>query len=120
MFPFYYHTDFKILNSLPKTEISPKLVSLKFLTLTVERALGMIWNVNQDELTFKPVAKVYPKTKCGILSLVSSVFGLLGGFGTKFTRTKLIIQELWKLKISWNEQISKPDLKPDGLYGKMR
>ena len=26
----------------------------------MERALGMIWNINQDTLTFKPVTRVTP------------------------------------------------------------
>ena len=60
--------SFAISSSLPKTEISPKLVSP-----AVERALGMIWYNNQDKLTFKPATKDYPNTKPGILSLVSSV-----------------------------------------------
>ena len=97
----------EILNSLPKTEISPKLVSLDFHTPSVERALGMIWNINQDKLTFKPVTKDYPNTKRGILSLVSSVFDPFGVLTPSLLEPKLIIQELWKLKISSDEQIPK-------------
>lgn len=48
-----------ISNSLLKTERSPKLVSLG--------AFEVIWNFNQDELTFKPVTNDYPNTKRGIL-----------------------------------------------------
>ena len=97
----------EILNSLPKTEMSPILVSLNLPTPTAERALGMIWNINQDKLTFKPVTKYYPTTKRGILSFVSSVFDPLGVLTPSLLEPKLIIQELWKLKISWDEQILK-------------
>ena len=94
--------SFAISSSLPKTEISPKLVSP-----AVERALGMIWYNNQDKLTFKPATKDYPNTKPGILSLVSSVFDSLGDLAPSLLEPKLILQKLWKLKISWDEQTSK-------------
>ena len=38
--------SYEILNSLSKTEISPKLVSLDLHTPSVEKALRMIWNIN--------------------------------------------------------------------------
>ena len=67
----------------------------------------MIWNNNQDKLTFKPAIKCYPNTKHGVLSLVSSVFDPLGDLATSLLEPKLIVQKLWKLKISWGEQIPK-------------
>ena len=81
-------SSYEILNSLPKTEVSPNFVGLDLHPPTAEIALGMIWKINQDKLTFKPATKDYPNTKCGILSFVASVFDALGGFDTKFTRTK--------------------------------
>ena len=49
----------------------------------------------------------YPNTKRGILSFVSSVFDPLGVLILSLLEPKLIIKELWKLKISWDEQIPK-------------
>ena len=69
----------------------------------VERALRMIWNINQNKLTFKPVTKDYPITKHGILPLASSAFDPLVVLTPNLLEPKLIIQELWKLKISWDE-----------------
>ena len=60
----------------------------------------MIWNINQDTLTFKPV------TKRGILSLVSSVSDPLGILSPSLLDPKLIIQELWKSKADWGSGIS--------------
>ena len=54
----------------------------------------MIWNINQDKLTFKSVAKDYPNTKRGILSFVSSVFDPLGVLTPSLSEPKPIIQEL--------------------------
>ena len=80
----------------------------------------MIWNINQDKLTFKPIMKHYPNIKCGILSFVSSVFDPLGVLMPSLLERKLIIQKLWKLKISCDEQIRNRNLNLDGFYGKMR
>ena len=60
----------------------------------------MIWNINQDTLTFKPA------TKRGILSLVSSVFDPLGILSPSLLDPKLIIQELWKSKADLGSRIS--------------
>ena len=50
----------EILHSLPTSEISTNIISLDLNTPTVERVLGMIWNINQDTLIFKPVTRKYP------------------------------------------------------------
>ena len=87
----------EMLNSLPKTEISPKLVCLDLHSPAVERALRVIWNINQDKTTFKPVTKDYPNTKRGILSFVSSVFDPLRVLTPSLLEPKLIVQELWSV-----------------------
>ena len=53
----------EILHSLPTSEISTNIISLDLNTATVERALGIIWNINQDTLTFNPITRKYPNTK---------------------------------------------------------
>lgn len=67
-----------ILNSTQKTEILTKLENLDLNTPMVERALSIIWDVNQDKLTFKPATKDDPNTKSDILSLLSTIFDPLG------------------------------------------
>ena len=47
----------EILHSLPTSEISTNMISLDLNTPTVERVLGMIWNINQDTLIFKPATR---------------------------------------------------------------
>ena len=65
----------------------------------------MIWNINQDTLTFKPITREYLNTKRAILSLVSSVFNTLGILTPSLLEPNLIIQELWKLKIDGDSNI---------------
>lgn len=95
----------EILHFLPTSEVAVNVVSLDLNTPAVEGAIGMIWNINQDTLTFKPVNREYPNTKRGMLSLVSSVFDPLGILTPSLLEAKLIIQELWKLQIDWDSTI---------------
>ena len=64
----------KVLQSLPQSTLNQKYVNLEFSSPTSERALGLIWNIQKDTFTFKPIIKYYPDTKRGILSLMSSIF----------------------------------------------
>ena len=68
---------------------------------------NITWNINQDKLTLKLVTKDYLNTKRGILSLVSSVYNPFGILTPSLLEPNLILQELWKLKISWDKQVSK-------------
>ena len=48
-----------VLESLRKTEISSKYVNLGLNSLISERTLGLIWNIENDTFTFKPVIKTF-------------------------------------------------------------
>ena len=58
----------KFVSNLPA--ILKSLPSSKY---ALERTLGLIWNINTDKLSFKPVTKVFLKTKRGILSMISTI-----------------------------------------------
>ena len=60
----------------------------------VERELLMVWDVNQDKLTFKPVTKDDPNTKRDLLSLSSTIFNPLEVSAPSLREPKFIIQEL--------------------------
>ena len=60
----------QVLQSLPQSTLNQKYVNLEFSLPTSERALGLIWNIQKDIFTFKPIIKYYPDTKRGILSLM--------------------------------------------------
>ena len=59
---------------LPQSTLNQKYVNLEFSSPTSERLLGLIWNIQRDTFTFKPIIKYYPDNKRGILSLMSSIF----------------------------------------------
>ena len=55
-----------ILKSLPNSLLSPKIVDLVLDKIPLERALGILWDPNEDFLRVKVVCKKVPNTKCRI------------------------------------------------------
>ena len=70
--------DQQILKALPSEEVSSTLINLDFDNISIERALGILWNPGTDALSIKVTAKYVPQAKRGILSYTSSIFDLLG------------------------------------------
>ncbi|XP_068704227.1 uncharacterized protein [Montipora foliosa] len=63
-------------------------------SLPVERSLEVLWNVEQNALEIKVVAKQSAPTKGGILKQTSTTFDPLGLVAPFVLRAKLILQEL--------------------------
>ena len=80
-----------------------KLVNVDVKQTSTERALGILWDSEQDVLRIKEINKEVPNTKRGILSSVSSIFNPLGIL--TLVEPKCIIQDLWKQKIDWDHPI---------------
>jgi hypothetical protein len=72
--------------------------------------LGLKWNTNEDYLTYK-LYEPNPNTasKRQVLKHVSSVYDPLGYLAPVQIRAKILLQELWKRKLDWDEPIP-PDL----------
>ena len=71
----------------------------------VERALGVIWDFRRDTFQFKVKAQQKPITRRGILSETSSLFDPLGIAAQVLIIPKLILQELCRLKLDWDDII---------------
>lgn len=80
------------------------------------KPLGIIWDPVEDNLQFSVNINFNPShvTKRTILSAISQIFDPLGLIGPAIIRAKLIIQQLWKLKLDWDDHIP-GDLKSDWL-----
>ena len=70
--------------------------------------MGILWNPETDTFLIKYTLKSVLTTKQGVVSLISSIFDLLGFITPALTEPKWIIQQLWKRKIDWDELL--PDL----------
>ena len=100
----------EVLKSLPESERSTTVTSLDFSEPHLERALGVHWDVTNDEFVFKISVKEKPATRRGILSIVSSVYDPLGFAAPFILQAKLIMQDLCRKNLGWDDDISEDDL----------
>ncbi|XP_018374037.1 PREDICTED: uncharacterized protein LOC108768190, partial [Trachymyrmex cornetzi] len=73
------------------------------------RTLGVIWNCQADVFKFEGVEQHPPlerPTKCSILSRIALIFDPLGLLGPSVLIAKIIMQDLWRAKVDWDESIS--------------
>ena len=73
--------------------------------LPIERALGVQWSVESDQLQFRVELKDRPLTRRGILSTVSSIYDPLGIVAPVLLVGKRLLQELCKDKAGWDEKV---------------
>ncbi|XP_033212421.1 uncharacterized protein LOC117170015 [Belonocnema kinseyi] len=70
------------------------------------KTLGLLWKSTTDDLRY---SVNFPKpsnvTKRTILSLVSQIFDPLGIVGPAIVRARIFLQELWKVKLDWDENL---------------
>ncbi|GFT26838.1 integrase catalytic domain-containing protein [Trichonephila clavipes] len=79
------------------------------LTITDEtKALELLWRPQKDTLVFSvsSIADVSDSctiTKRSVLSATARIFDPLGLISPVVTKAKLVMQELWRLKLDWND-----------------
>ena len=95
----------KVINSLPASERAAQVKDLDFDKLPIERALGVQWNISSDQFGFRIVIKDRSARRRGILSIVSSVYDPLGFVAPFILNAKLILQDLCRTKLDWDDII---------------
>lgn len=71
------------------------------------KTLGVFWDANNDHIKYRYNNTSNSKlTKRTILSLICQIFDPLGLLGPIIIVAKLIIQELWKSKVGWDDEIT--------------
>lgn len=73
--------------------------------LPLERALGVYWDAQSDTFKFKALQAYKPSTKRGVPSVVSSLFDPLAFLSPFVFTAKILLQELWRQKLSWDQEI---------------
>ena len=79
--------------------------------MPINRTLGLCWDAQTDEFYFSSIKTDKPNTKRGILSVISSLFDPLGFLARSFYQFKVLLQELWRQKVGWDEEIPETELK---------
>ncbi len=84
------------------------------LTLGTERVLGMFWNAETDSFTYslkytrfneKILNNEHCPTKREVLRILMSIFDPLGLIANFLVYAKILLQEIWRNNIDWDEQI---------------
>ncbi len=97
----------QVLNSIPQEERSKEVKNLRIDQdiLPPDRTLGVLWCVESDTFSFEIRVKDREPTRRGILSIVSSVFDPLGIVSAAIMPAKLLLQDLCRMKLKWDQQI---------------
>ena len=100
----------EVLKAIPETERAAGVQQLNFQALPVERALGVLWDVNRDTFTYDKKISDRPCNRRGLLSVVSSIYDPMG-FLTPFTiRGKKLVQDLARDQVDWDQPLSENHL----------
>ncbi|XP_028413990.1 uncharacterized protein LOC114536852 [Dendronephthya gigantea] len=95
----------EVIQALPKTELATSVVDLASEELPMGRTLGVAWDIEGDQFKFN-VSSVDGATKRHILKVTSSIFDPLGLLAPFIFKAKCLLQELWRLKLDWDEEIT--------------
>ena len=97
----------KLLKALPVEKLSKNLKNCIDLNdyLPSERALGLMWNSNDDQLCFDVKPTVDIVTKRSVLSAIFSVYDPLFILSPIIIPAKLFFQQICRLKLGWDEAL---------------
>ena len=101
----------EVVDSIPEKERGTSVKDLDFDHAPIERALGVQWRVSSDTFGFKITIRDRPATRREILSIISSVYDPLGFVAPFILPAKIILQDLCKKKLGWDDRIPEEDLK---------
>ncbi|XP_060863425.1 uncharacterized protein LOC132939996 [Metopolophium dirhodum] len=96
-----------LLNSLPHNQKDPNFM-INLTETEVLSALGLLWQPSIDSFRFAMKNWNAPQhvTKRTLLSDVNSVYDPLGLLSSVFIKGKIFIQQVWSLKVGWDDILS--------------
>ncbi|KAL9970517.1 hypothetical protein ACROYT_G022904 [Oculina patagonica] len=97
----------EVLEAIPIEERAKGVreLDLKVDPLPLERALGVMWCVENDSFQFRIELDGRPFTRRGILSTVSSIYDPNGYVSRVTLKGKQILQQMWRDKLDWDSPI---------------
>ncbi|GFX75459.1 integrase catalytic domain-containing protein [Trichonephila clavipes] len=88
--------------NIPKTNIS----SHSFDDESTQKILGLFWDLNEDSFKVRAVLSDQVSTKRQMLSTIARIFDSLGFVSPSTIILKIILQDLWKAGLDWDDEIS--------------
>ncbi|XP_063635169.1 uncharacterized protein LOC134805902 [Cydia splendana] len=77
----------------------------------IVKILGLDWNLESDTLHLRLKEREYPSTKRGVLQCIASVYDPCGYAAPSTLSAKLLLQDLWKLKLKWDNPLTGDEAK---------
>lgn len=77
------------------------------------KVLGHVWNVDTDTLSLKPTHSSViggKQTKRTTLKYIAEVFDPLGLFSPVIIQGKVLLQDLWKKRLNWDDELMNEDI----------
>ena len=97
----------RVLRAIPESERAiARVQQLNLHALPVERALGVLWNIDSDTFTYDRNMSDRLHTRRGLLSVVSSIYDPMGFLCPFTVRGRLLVQQLARDKVGWDEPLS--------------
>jgi hypothetical protein len=107
-----------VLDAIPPDELAPSMKTIKDASHTsdnypVSRVLGVKWDTNSDSFVFSLDLhnKIHSSQAQGltarhVLSTTATIFDPMGILAPVTLAPKLLMQELWRQKLGWDEVVS--------------
>ncbi|GFW65191.1 integrase catalytic domain-containing protein [Trichonephila clavipes] len=95
----------KVLLDLPNT-LKTNISSHSFDDEPTQKILGLFWDLNEDSFKVRAVLSDQVSTKRQMLSIIARIFDPLGFVSPSTIILKIILQDLWKAGLDWDDEIS--------------
>ena len=96
-----------VVASIPETD-RLSAVEINKAEPSTTRTLGVLWEPKGDVFTFRveppDTSKVH--TKHNVLSAIAAVYDPLQFLSPFFVRTKILMQEIWRAGLDWDDSLS--------------
>ena len=99
----------EVLSNIKEEDVSEAAWNLDEMTEPCQRVLGVRWDYITDNFEFKVQLKEKPPARRGILSVIASLFDPLGLVAPVTLPAKMLLQELCRRGLGWDEVIKEED-----------
>ncbi|GFW73669.1 integrase catalytic domain-containing protein [Trichonephila clavipes] len=95
----------EVWSDLPNT-LKTNISSHSFDEESTQKILGLFWDLNEDSFKVRAVLSDQVSTKRQMLSIIARIFDPLGFVSPSTIILKIILQDLWKAGLDWDDEIS--------------
>ncbi|GFY36788.1 integrase catalytic domain-containing protein [Trichonephila clavipes] len=98
-------THLEVVSDLPNS-LKTNISSHSFDDESTHKILGLFWDLNEDSFKVRAVLSDQVSTKRQMLSIIARIFDPLGFVSPSTIILKIILQDLWKAGLDWDDEIS--------------